>query len=192
MARGRRKGNPDTRAEILAASRAEFAEKGYERATIRAIATRADVDPALVMHYFGSKEQLFAAGLEVPFSPATVLRSVFASTDGPVGEALVTAILTAWDEPGAAGPFLGVLRSATGEGPVHDLVREFLHATILESLTDLIDGPDAELRAGLAGSQMIGLLVGRYLVELEPLVDAPIPELAERVGPVIDSYVGRQ
>ena len=191
MPRGRRKGNPDTRAEILDGARGEFADKGYERATIRAIAGRADVDPALVMHYFGSKEQLFAASLEVPFSPATVLRSVFASTDGPVGEVLVTAILTAWDRGGDPGPFLGVLRSATGEGPVHDLVREFLHATILESLTDLIDGPDAELRAGLAGSQMIGLLVGRYLIQLDPLVQAPIEELAARIGPVIDAYVGR-
>lgn len=190
MARGRRRGNPDTKAQILDAARAEFAERGYERATIRGIAASAGVDPALVMHYFGSKEQLFAAGLDVPVSPAVVMRSVFESADGPVGEALITTMLTIWDHQGDTNQFVAVLRSATGEGPVHDLVREFVHVSILEALTDLIDGPDAELRAGLVASQLVGLLVGRYLLELPPLVDAPIEELAANVGPVIDGYVG--
>lgn len=192
MARGRRRGSPDTKAEILAAARGTFAERGYEGATIRAIASRAGVDPALVMHYFGSKEDLFAAALDVPVSPATMMRSVFDATDGPVGVALVTTMLTVWDRQGDRNPFVGVLRSATGDGPVHDLVREFIHATILESLTRMLEGPDAGLRAGLIGSQLVGLLVGRYLLELDPLVDASIDELAAHVGPVIDGYVGER
>ncbi len=147
MPRGRRKGNPDTRSDILDAARAEFGAKGYEGATIRAIAARAGVDPSLVMHYHGSKESLFAACLDVPVSPAEMMRTVFDATDGPVGVTLVTTMLTIWDSSGATDTFVGVLRSATGSGPVHDLVREFIHATILQSLTDVLDGPDAALRA---------------------------------------------
>ena len=190
MPRGRRKGSPDTKADILDAARRVFAEKGYERATIRSIASQAGVDPALVMHYFGSKEELFAAGLDVPVNPATMMRTVFESTEGPVGVELVTTMLTVWDQQGDINPFVGILRSATGDGPVHDLVREFIHATILESLTGFLRGPDPELRAGLIASQLVGLLVGRYLVELDPLVEASVETLAHRVGPVIDEYVG--
>jgi AcrR family transcriptional regulator len=188
LIRGRRRGNPDTRAEILTAARTEFTERGYDRATIRAIAQRAAVDPALVLHYFGSKEELFAACLDVPLSPATVIRLVFESGADSIGTALVTAILAAWDTQGNTNQLVAVLRSATGEGPVHDLVREFAHTSILSALVAQLDTDDAERRAGLIASQLIGLLVGRYLLELEPLVSAPVDELAAQVGPVIDRY----
>ncbi len=188
MARGRRKGSPDTRVEILDAARREFARVGYQRATIRAIAADADVDPSLVMHYFGSKEQLFAECLDVPVSPAVVLRETLAQADGPFGTTLLATMLAIWDDEENTSAFVAVLRSATGEGAVHDMVREFIEASVLEALEAHLAGPDAQLRAGLIASQLVGLLVGRYLLELDALVSATPEQLANAIGPVIDLY----
>lgn len=188
MVKGRRPGNPDTRSEILDAARVEFAAHGYTKATIRSIATLAAVDAALVMHYFGSKELLFAASLDLPVSPSVMLRHIFETTEEHVGEVLVRTMLTIWDADGGKNALVAALRSATGEGPIHDLVREFIHSTVLTALIDHVAEPDRELRAALVGAQVSGLLVGRYLLELEPLVEASVEELASRVGPVIDRY----
>ena len=89
MTKGRRPGKPDTKSEVLAAARVEFAASGYGGATIRSIAARASVDPALVMHYFGSKEQLFAASLELPVNPATIIRQIFDEAENDTGETVV-------------------------------------------------------------------------------------------------------
>jgi AcrR family transcriptional regulator len=188
MPRGRRRGSPDTRSDILDAARREFADFGYRGATIRAIAARASVDPSLVLHYFESKEQLFAQSLDVPFSPAAVMRTVFESGTEEVGVRLVTAVLSTWDAAGNTDQLTAAFRSATGSGPVHDLVREFVHAAILGSLLGLVDDDQPELRAGLIAAQLSGLLVGRYLLELEPLVEADPDVLASAIGPAIDRY----
>ena len=188
MPRGRRKGSPDTRAEILDAARIEFTRSGYTAATIRAIADRAEVDPALVMHYFGTKEQLFAASLEVPVNPHDVVRQVFAEGP-PVGRRFVATMLSVWDSDANRNGLVAVLRSATGEGPIHDQVREFVHVAILDAIEEQLAGDDTALRASLAGSHLAGLLVGRYLLELEPLIAASVDELADRVGPVLDQYL---
>lgn len=187
MVKGRRPGKPDTKEEILTAARVEFARSGYEGATVRSIAAAASVDPSLVLHYFGSKEQLFAAGLDLPLNPATMVRAVFDEGGSEVGERLVATMLTVWDdEPGSQ--LLAALRSATAEGPVHDTVREFLHTSVLAAIGDALHGPDAELRAGLIASQIVGLIVGRYVLRFPVLVEASTPELAARIGPTIDRY----
>jgi AcrR family transcriptional regulator len=188
VARGRRRGNPDTRAEILDASRREFAAVGYERATVRGIAAGAGVDPSLVIHYFGSKEQLFAESLDFPANPAAVMRGVLAASDGAFGAQLITTVLTVWDDQRTTSPLIAVFRSATGEGVVHDLVREFFQESVLDVLEEEIGAPDARLRAGLIASQLMGLLVGRYLLELDALAAASPPALAAVIGPVIDHY----
>lgn len=188
MPRGRRKGSPDTRAEILDAARIEFTRAGYGSATIRSIAQRASVDPALVMHYFESKQGLFVAAIDVPVNPADILAGVFA--DGaPVGRRLIATMLTIWDSSANRNALVAVLRSATADGPIHDQVLEFLEVAILDSLEAQLDGDDARLRATLAGSQLVGLLTGRYLLELEPIASASVDDLADRVGPVIDAYL---
>ncbi len=189
MAKGRRPGKPDTKAEILDAARVEFAANGFEGATIRSVATSASVDPALVMHYFGSKDQLFAASLKLPVNPATVMRQVFSESDSDVGQALVRTLLTVWDSDVGGSQFVAALRSATAAGQAHRTVREFIHSSIVRGITDQISGPRAELQSSLAASQLVGLLVGRYLLEIPALVDASIEELASSVGPTIDRYI---
>ena len=188
MARGRRRGNPDTRAEILDAARREFAGAGYGRATIRGIAGTAGVDPSLVIHYFGSKEQLFAESLDFPVNPAAVMRGVLSTSEGAFGVRLITAVLTVWDDQRTTSPLIAVFRSATDEGAIHDLVREFFQESVLDVLEEEIGAPDARLRAGLIASQLMGLLVGRYLLELDAIVEASPPDLASAIGPVIDHY----
>ncbi len=188
MAKGRRPGKPNTKAEILAAARAEFAVSGYERATIRSIASLANVDPALVMHYFGSKEQLFAASLELPVNPATVMRQVFEATDCDIGEILIRTMLTVWDTDVGGGQFIAALRSATSVGPINETVREFIHRSILQTIADALEGPGADLRASLIASQLVGLLVGRYVLQFPALVEASVDELAASVGPTIGRY----
>ncbi len=189
MTRGRRPGKPDTKAEILAAARSEFAETGYDGATIRSIAARATVDPALVMHYFGSKEQLFAASLELPVNPATMMRSVFEETEGDVGATLVRTMISVWDTDVGSSQLIAALRSATSVGPMHDTVREFIHRSIVQGLAAEISGPEADLRASLAASQLVGLLVGRYMLALPALEEASVEELASAIGPIIDRYI---
>lgn len=187
---GRRAGKPDTREEILRAARAAFAESGYAATSIRRIAADAGVDPALVHHYFGTKEQVMLAALDVPINPREV---VAALADGPresLGERLVAAALTAWESP--AGPSLvAALRLALAEAGFTGLLREFLLTGVIGPLVRQAGCPanEAEIRAGLVASQMAGLLAGRYLLAMGPLADAPKSVLVANVGATLQRYL---
>ena len=187
MTKGRRPGKPDTKLEILSAARIEFARSGYDGATIRLIASGADVDPALVMHYFGSKEQLFAASLDLPVNPAMVIRQVFEENQTDTGEAIVRTLLTVWDTD-SGSQLVAALRSATAVEPVHEMVREFIHQSILRAIADSIEGEDSALHASLIGSQLVGLLIGRYVLQFPELVTASVDQLARSIGPGLDRY----
>lgn len=187
--KGRRPGSPDTQGQILDAAQREFAARGYEGATIRGIARAAGVDPALVLHYFGSKEQLFVAALHVPVNPAAMVREVLRTAPTEhIGEALVTRLLTVWDATADRSPLIAVLRSAAGEGPVADTVRQFIEHAIVGTIADGLSAPDARLRAALIGSQVAGLLFARYVLALEPLASADTGRLAAIYGPTIQRY----
>lgn len=186
---GRRKGNPDTRAQILDAARDAFAEHGFDRATIREIARRADVDPALVHHYFGSKDKLLLATIDAPVDPVELIpRIVGPGVDG-LGERLVGAFITVWDGPaGARGAVL--LRSAVSHPLMLRLLREFLARTLrvaADRLGVTIDHPG--FRGSLIASQMLGLAMTRYVLKVEPLAGAPAEVVAAMVGPTIQRYV---
>jgi AcrR family transcriptional regulator len=188
MPKGRRPGKPDTKAEILEAARVEFAAGGYHGTSLRTIAARAGVDPSLVIHYFGSREQLFIDSLDLPVNPAEVLQPVLASGTDNLGVNLVTGLLASWDEAGDANQLVAVLRSATEDSPIHTTVSEFVHSTLVDVLSERLGGPEATLRAALITSQLLGLLMGRYVLRLRPLVDASVETLAALVGPVVDQY----
>ncbi|CAN5864055.1 TetR family transcriptional regulator [soil metagenome] len=187
--KGRRPGSPDTQGQILEAASHEFAGRGYDGATIRGVAAAAGVDPALVMHYFGSKERLFVATLHVPVNPADVLRDTLATAEaGHVGERLIARLLEVWDETAHRSPLISMLRSVAGEGPVADTVRQFLERSIIATLVDHLPQPEAQLRAVLVGSQIVGLLLARYVVRFEPLASADPRRLAAIYGPTIERY----
>lgn len=191
MARtGRRPGNQDTREAILVAAKQAFAERGYDNASIRQIATGAGVDPALVHHYFGTKDQLFVATMEIPVNPTEVIPKVVAGGPDGVGERLVRTFLTVWDSP-AGATAAALLRSALSHEWSARMVREFLISQILGKIVQSLDldPKQAQLRTTLAASQMVGLAMARYIIKVEPLASAPRETLVATIGPTIQRYL---
>ncbi|MFC0030412.1 TetR family transcriptional regulator [Micromonospora chaiyaphumensis] len=187
---GRRPGNPDTREAILAAARAAFAERGFDATSIRAIATAAEVDPALVHHYFGTKEELFRAAMAMPIDPARLLPGVLAGGPEGVGERLVRTFLGVWDSP-AGTAAVALLRSAVSNEWMARLMREFLVTQVLRRVLDHLDIDPAELplRGSLVASQLIGLAMMRYVIRLEPVASADPETLVAAIGPTVQRYV---
>ena len=184
--RGRRPGDPDvTRRAILDAARAAFAEHGYEKATIRSIAETAGVDPALVHHHHGSKQELFVAAHELPVSPAAV-RAVVHSGHGTIGRRFAGAYLGALAESEA---YEALVRAAVSNEAARRMLVEFVEGELLDVLADELDGPDARLRAALAASHMVGLFVMRRIVGVGAVVETPLAELVDAVTPALDLYL---
>ena len=187
---GRRPGNPDTRDAVLAAARAAFAEKGFDGATIRGIATAAGVDPALVHHYFGSKDKLFLAAVEAPANPADLLPEVLAGGRDDLGENIVRLLLRVWDGPMRPAA-LALVRSAVTNEWTARLLREFLVTQILRRVVGTLGLPPAEreARGSLAASQLIGLVMARYVLQVEPLASASPETVVAAVGPSVQRYL---
>ena len=190
MARtGRRPGASGTRGAILGAARRAFAEQGYQRATIRDVARLAGVDPALVHHYFGTKQDLFVAAVRLPVNPVEQLAAVLAADPDQVGQRLVETFLSIWDHAAGQSPLLALIRSAVADEQAAALLREFITEEVLGPIADRVGSPDAQLRATLAGSQLIGLAMARYIVRVEPLASAPPGQVAAVVGPTVQRYL---
>ncbi|MFI6129149.1 TetR family transcriptional regulator [Micromonospora sp. NPDC051141] len=187
---GRRPGNPDTREAILAAARGAFAERGFDATAIRTVAAAAGVDPALVHHYFGAKEDLFRAALAFPVDPARLLPTVLAGGPEGIGERLVRTFLEVWDSPvGAAG--VALLRSAVSNEWTARLLREFLVTQVLRRVLDHLEVDPAELplRGGLVATQLAGLALTRYVLRLEPIAGAEPATLVAAAGPTVQRYL---
>ena len=186
---GRRPGESSTREAILCGAGQAFADHGYDRATIRDIAARAGVDPALVIHYFGSKEALFTEALRLPLRPQEVFaRGVAAGVDH-VGATVVRSFLEAWEPPDTRVRLMAMLRSAMTNEAAMDMVRDLLVREVFEPLTEALGVPDAQLQATLVGSQLVGLSVMRYIGHIEPLASASVDQLVAAVGPTVQRYL---
>jgi AcrR family transcriptional regulator len=190
MARtGRRPGASGTREAILDAARRAFAELGYQRATIRGVADLAGVDPALVHHYFGTKQALFVAAVQLPVNPVEHLMAVLAEDPSQAGRRMVETFLAVWDHAASQSPLLALVRSAVGDEHAAAMLREFITEEVLGQIARRLGSPDARLRATLAGSQIIGLAMARYIVKVEPLASAPPEQVAAAVGPTLQRYL---
>ncbi len=188
MARtGRRPGPSRTREKILAAARAHFAREGYERATIRAIARSARVDPKLVQHFFGSKDRLFNAAMRLPIDPGAVIPSVLAPGPDGLGVRLVRTFVGIWDSR-EGRHFVGLLRSVVSRDEAASLMREFFTHAIFGPVSRLLDVDVPRRRASLAATQLVGLALVRYVVRLEPVASADPDDLARWIGPAIQRY----
>jgi AcrR family transcriptional regulator len=186
---GRRAGESGTKDAILEAARSRFAEYGYEAATIRGIAADARVDPALVHHFYGTKERLFVAAMRFPTVPSDMLREIAGFNRQQLGELVVRTALGLWEDPRARAPALGLLRSAmTNEGAAR-MLREFVSDTILSLVAGVAEPTNAQLRASLVASQIVGLGIARYVLELEPIASAAVDELVAAIGPNIQRYL---
>jgi AcrR family transcriptional regulator len=187
---GRRPGKQDTRSSILQAARNAFAEKGFDHASIRAIAAEAGVDAALVHHYFGTKEKLFLAALNSPIDPAEVVPQALQGPREQAGERLVRLVLSIWDSP-AGTAALAVFRSALSNEWTARLLREFVVVQVLRrTVAELaIDPAEAPLRAGLVATQMAGLIVSRYVLKIDPLPDTDVEVLVAAIGPNVQRFL---
>ncbi|WP_431894435.1 TetR family transcriptional regulator [Nonomuraea sp. bgisy101] len=184
---GRRPGASDTRGEILAAARQVFAEKGFDKASVRGIAREAAVDPALVHHYFETKEGLFVAAMRLPIDPVEVIGRLLEGPREEIGERLVRLILTVTADEEARTPVLALMRSAmTNEQAVH-MMREFITNALLYRVADGLG--IAHLRIEAAFAQLIGVVLARYVLKLEPLASADLEELVELLGPTVQRYL---
>ncbi|MDP9792017.1 AcrR family transcriptional regulator [Catenuloplanes nepalensis] len=187
---GRRPGNPDTRESILGAARSVFADKGYDKASIRAIASAAEVDPALVHHYFGTKDQLFLAAMQSPIDPGQLLPEVLAAGPDGAGERMIRMVLRVWDGPaGKAG--VALIRSAMTNDWTARLFREFISTQVLRrAMTELaIDPAEAPIRSNLIATQIGGLIMMRYVIRLEPIASSPAETIVTTVGPTLQRYL---
>ena len=187
--RGRRPGPGDTRGRILAAAREAFAERGFDGTTVREVAGRAEVDPALVHHYFGSKQRLFVAAMQFPVGLDAIFPAIAAGPREQLGARIVQAFVTLWDRPEVQPTLLGIARSATTDPVAAEMFRGVLVDGPLRALGALLDVPDAQTRAALVGSQLIGLAMGRYVARLEPIASLPADALARLVGPTLTRYL---
>ena len=187
---GRRPGNQDTRQSILDAARAVFAEKGFDQASIRAIATEAQVDPALVHHYFGTKDKLFLESMNMPLNPAELVPKALAGPREQAGERLVRLALSVWDSPAGAAA-VALLRSAMSNEWLARLIREFMVTQVLRRATaELgIQGEEGALRSALVATQVAGLAVIRYVLKVEPVASADPETLVRAVGPTVQRYL---
>lgn len=187
MARtGRRPGQNQTRDDILAAARNQFAARGYGGATIRGIAAEAGVNPALVHHFFGSKDQVFVASLNLPFNPSTLVEGILAGPRETIGERILRLFLGLWTEEDTRLPFFALVRSVSGSPEVAEQLRQFLEAAVLAKVAAALDVPP--LRVTGAASQIMGLALVRYVLAAEPMASASEDEVVALIGPVIQHY----
>jgi AcrR family transcriptional regulator len=187
---GRRPGNQDTKQSILDAARRIFAERGFDKASIRAIATEAKVDPALVHHYFGTKDKLFLASMNAPIDPAELLPKALSGPREEVGERLVRTVLSVWDSP-AGTAALAVFRSALSNEWTARLLREFVITQVLRrAVAELaLDPAEAPMRSALLGTQIAGLLTTRYVLKIEPVASASAESLVKAIGPNVQRFL---
>lgn len=187
---GRRPGDSGTREAIRAAAIEQFSERGYDRPSMRSIAQQAGVDPALVKHYFGSKHALFVDVVELPFDPAQVIPTVFGGGDrGQVGARLAAVLLGVFEQPAARQRVIGLVRAAASEPEAARMVRELLTREIFARVVEQLQVDDAALRANLVASQVIGVVMARYIVGVEPLASMAAEDVAALVAPTLQRYL---
>lgn len=187
--RGRRRAPSRAREDIAAAARHQFADLGYDRTTIRSVAAEANVDPALVLHYFGSKQQLFLAAVDLPFDVAELVEQLGSGPRTETGERVVRFALGVLDQPEGRARWTGMIRAAASDPEAAAVLREVLTRRIFEPLAEALGSADAALRANLASSQIVGFVMARYVIGIEPLASAQSEVLVAALAPTIQRYL---
>lgn len=186
---GRPAGPSDRRERILASARELFARNGIDKTSIRAIAADAGVDAALVHHYFGTKTQLFAAAIHIPIDPMTVIGKLQEVPVDQLGHTLPSILLPLWDSEIGKG-FVATLRSILAGNDV-SLVRSFLQDVIIGEIGPRVDNPpgSARVRIQFVASQLVGVAMARYILELDPFASLPVDQIVETIAPTLQRYL---
>jgi AcrR family transcriptional regulator len=186
---GRRPGTSSTRQQILEAARKLFAERGYQGATMRAIAAEAGVDAALVVHFFGNKATLLGEAIEWPFDPDVEMPKLLVDGKHHVGERIVALVVSTWDEEGGRNPILTLLRAATTEPKAAEMLGEFVRTRLFAPLMERLGSDQPELRTSLAASQLVGLGLSRHVLRVEPLASAKPADVVAWYAPTLQRYL---
>ncbi len=195
--RGRRPGGEDTRAAIIAAARSEFAQRGYDGTSMRAVARGAGVDPRMVHHYFDGKSDLFAEVLAFPANPAVLVERIAAAPRSQLGETLARVFLSVWDTPEGRQRFAAMFAAAAAQEEHARMVREFVGHEILRRVVETLQVDDErpadvgplEVRVALGAAQLIGMGVLRYVVRVPALADASVDEIVAVLGPTLQAHL---
>ncbi len=158
---------------------------------MRQVALEAGVDPTLVTHFYGDKQRLFVEVVELPFDPAAVLPVLLAGPRRDLGRRLTDFVLGILEDPDGRDRVLGLVRAATSEPEAARLVRDLLTKELLVPLAATIDDDEAEYRAGLVMSQIVGLTIARYIVAVEPLASTPVTQVCADIAPTLQRYLTR-
>ncbi len=186
---GRRPGENGTRDTILRAARKVFAQHGYSGATMRAIAREAQVDPALIHHFFESKAGVFSAAVEQAYQwPDFVDQVVHAGIDS-LGERLVRGYLELLTSPATHDPMVAIIRSAVSHEDAAELMSRFITSNMVTPVVRAIDASEPELRATLVCTELVGVAIVRYVVRIEPVASLDIETLTQIVAPTIQHYL---
>jgi AcrR family transcriptional regulator len=186
---GRRRGDSGTRDAIRAAAIRQFAERGYDRTSLRSIAADAGVDPALVGYFFTSKQRLFVEVTELPVAPERVVAAVFDGDRDGLGLRLATFLVNAFEQPEARRRLIGLVRAAASEPEAARIFRERIATQIFARIVNALDVPDADVRASLLASQIAGLIMARYVIALEPLASLPPQRIVTAIAPNLQRYL---
>ena len=186
---GRRPGTSSTQAQILEAAGKLFLERGYQDATMRAIAKEAGVDASLIVHFFGNKIGLFAEAVEWPHDPQVEIPKLLEQGRGRVGHNLVSLLVRTWDKEGGRNPILTMIRASMGEPQAAEMLRDFLREQLYAPLFEALGSDQPDLRSNLLATQMIGLGMIRYVMKFEPLASAKPADVIAWVGPTAQRYL---
>jgi AcrR family transcriptional regulator len=186
---GRRPGEAGTRDRIADAARRLFAERGFDRTSVRAVAAEAGVDPALVHHYFGTKQRLFIEAVDFPIDAVSAIETLSVGDVNDAGERLVRFALRLWDDPAILPRLLGVLRSAVTDEEAAKLLGVLFTRQGPVQLVRVLGADQPDLRAELVGTQLVGLAVARHVLRVEPLASADHETIVAAVGPTMQRYL---
>jgi AcrR family transcriptional regulator len=186
---GRRPGASTSREDILEAARELFATRGYQAATMRAIAAKAGVDASLIVHFFGNKVNLLTQAIEWPFDPEVAMPRLLENGRRNVGRALAELAIRTWDEEGTRHPVFTLLRAGMTEPDAAEMLRNFMMHRLYSPLMEALGVDHPERRASLAVSQVIGVGIGRYVLEFEGLADAKSEDVIDWLAPTLQRYL---
>jgi AcrR family transcriptional regulator len=185
---GRRPGPSSTRSEILVSARTLFASRGYHGTTVRDIAADAGVNAALVHHYFGSKEQVFVAAMNLPLNPADLISRL--RDGGPraaLGERVVRLFARTWRDPATGQPLQALLRTAASTEQGATMMRQFVEEVMLPRVSAELGV--SRVRAAGAFSQLIGFALAATILRTEPLASASEDEVVALLAPSVQRYL---
>lgn len=193
----RRRGRPaksasladNTRSTIVTAAAAEFSRDGYDATSMRGIARAAGVDPALVRHYFTDKADLFAEAIAAPMRPDQMVKQALAGPRDQIGVNLVRYMVETLDRPAASDRVIRMMHTALGQEFAARMLRQFIIREVLKRIAKELGDDDSELRASFAATQVVGLVVARYGIKIEPLASASPDEVVNRIGPVVQWHL---